>query len=623
MLKKNVWIWSLFSLSFSVVGCGQGDPFVAETETKVTPTPTTSSTVPDKPPGCTEGQFECQGNRLNKCEKGVFVLSDSCKNNRLCDAVAGQCLKCESGQAVGCVANSNNLQEICQPDGFSVEPQACTGATPFCVNEGECVQCIVPTDCPQAPTCMQPLCVQNKCEVGPADAGEVCGTNQVCNGQGACGDCKPNDLRCSKNKVEQCDAVGQWQPKEDCNEKGLFCGAGSCSGADSLTLGVAHSCFLLKNGSLFCWGDNSKGTVGIGNEIAIAANPVELKELEPVESVSVSHVHSCATKQGEVWCWGDNFTKQLGVQEPEQIFTPNKVEGIIDATQVAVAALTSCIVRQNKTVQCWGSNYQGLLGQGKTQLELKESSTPLAIEGLENVEVLTTGVDRACALVGTLPTSELYCWGSGKNNMFEDNDLSDHAVTTPQKINAIGTRLIDRVEINKGFVFDNAEVHGSFVQNDIMCVREVVDKPMNGMSQISYQTWCWGKGFLFGDEDLHPTPVLMGTGDEGLRLEIGSEHACNIQPTISSNGFKQNILNCLGNNEQGQIGVELPNQNTSVSTWTEVVPNFATYFESGNYHNCAIIQKNLMCWGNNNLGQLGTGKTQLVIEYGPQQVVWK
>jgi hypothetical protein len=63
--------------------------------------------------------------------------------------------------------------------------------TKFCNANGQCVDCLQPTDCPGAVTeCMMKKCDNGVCSTGPRPAAEFCnGFNDQCDGQGNCVDC--------------------------------------------------------------------------------------------------------------------------------------------------------------------------------------------------------------------------------------------------------------------------------------------------------------------------------------------------------------------------------------------------------------------------------------------------
>lgn len=154
-----------------------------------------------------------------------------------------------------------------------------------------------------------------------------------------------------------------------------------------------HYCAIAGNGSLWCWGDNSRGQVGIG-----AASDDEI--LAPVNvggddwvDVANGAFHTCAVKvDGSLWCWGANNFGQLGLGEGEPDFAyPRRVGDANDWVSVwrdGASALHSCAVSLTD-VLCWGRNVDGEVGIGSVAdsvsvpsvvtLEAPESRVSLAL----------------------------------------------------------------------------------------------------------------------------------------------------------------------------------------------------------------------------------------------------
>lgn len=85
------------------------------------------------------------------------------------------------------------------------------------------------------------------------------------------------------------------------------------SGVTALALGAEHSCALLEDGGVKCWGDNAKGQLGDGTTTA-HPSPVVVTGLSGARSISSGHgAHTCAVmRDGEVRCWGTNHVGELG-----------------------------------------------------------------------------------------------------------------------------------------------------------------------------------------------------------------------------------------------------------------------------------------------------------------------
>src|SRR5579859_462516 len=92
--------------------------------------------------------------------------------------------------------------------------------------------------------------------------------------------------------------------------------AGPATPAGAVTLpivagGGGHSCAIMGDKSVWCWGQNTTGQLGTGT-IADSTVPVQVTGLPPALDVAGGHDHTCAVDTGhQVWCWGANAFGQL------------------------------------------------------------------------------------------------------------------------------------------------------------------------------------------------------------------------------------------------------------------------------------------------------------------------
>lgn len=98
-------------------------------------------------------------------------------------------------------------------------------------------------------------------------------------------------------------------------------------------------------------------------------------------AVAAGGGHSCAIlSEGNVQCWGYNGNGQLGSGTTEQSSLPidaSEVHGIVSA--ITIGTHRTCIVLKTGAAQCWGSNEQGGLGDGTTD----DSITPVSVSGID------------------------------------------------------------------------------------------------------------------------------------------------------------------------------------------------------------------------------------------------
>jgi alpha-tubulin suppressor-like RCC1 family protein len=95
-----------------------------------------------------------------------------------------------------------------------------------------------------------------------------------------------------------------------------------------VSVGGYHACAIATGGTLYCWGLNEAGQVG-DNSITTRLTPVQVYSQSPTWSnVSAGSSHTCGIRTDKtLYCWGYNFNGQLGIGHIEARRTPQLVEG--------------------------------------------------------------------------------------------------------------------------------------------------------------------------------------------------------------------------------------------------------------------------------------------------------
>ena len=156
--------------------------------------------------------------------------------------------------------------------------------------------------------------------------------------------------------------------------------------ATAISVGQNHTCALLDNGNVKCWGEGSSGRLGQGStsdlgdgagEMGDDLDPVDLGTGRTATAISTGHKHTCALlDNGNVKCWGLGSAGQLGQGNDT---TLGKAAGemgdnllAIDlgtgrtATAISVGQNHTCALLDNGNVKCWGEGSSGRLGQGSS-----------------------------------------------------------------------------------------------------------------------------------------------------------------------------------------------------------------------------------------------------------------
>ena len=347
--------------------------------------------------------------------------------------------------------------------------------------------------------------------------------------------------------------------------------------ATQVSAGGFHTCALLQNGSVKCWGDNNSGQLG-NNMTTDSSTPFQVLGLgSEVSAISAGYQHACAIQNGSVKCWGYNYYGQLGDNTTTNSSTPVQVSGL-DSGVSAISAGShhTCALLQNGSVKCWGINNNGQLGDNTTT----NSSTPVQVSGLDSgVSAISAGSHHACAL---LQNGSVKCWG--RNNQGQLGDNTTNMSQTP--ISVVG--------------FDSGVSAISEGGNHTCAIQ-------NGSVK------CWGSNSYgqLGNNTIAnsstPVQVVSNSSFSPLinvsAISVGENHTC----AMLQNGF----VKCWGQGNFAQMGNGSSNEInrlpvTVIESTGGILANISA-IEAGGTHTCAIQNGSVKCWGSNYDGQLGRG----------------
>ena len=341
--------------------------------------------------------------------------------------------------------------------------------------------------------------------------------------------------------------------------------------ATSISAGLpsssAHTCAVLDDGSVKCWGWNDNGQLGIGNTTTMgdAADKI-----------------------------GDNLAAvDLGTGRT--------------ATDVSVGDRFSCALLDNGDVKCWGRNQYGQLGIGNTTTmgdaadEMGDNLSAADLGTGRTAVAIAAGYDHVCAI---LDNGQVKCWGTnghGRLGIENTTAMGDNAGEMGDNLSytSLGTGLTP-VYIDAG----NGHTCALFDNGSVKCW---------GFNQ--YGNLGLGNNSHQGDASNEMGDALsfvdLGTGRTAVDLTAMTQSVC----AVLDNGD----VKCWGRNQHGQLGIE--NTATIGDGPNEMGDNLATTdlgtgvkalaIEGGFSHVCAIIENgSLKCWGSNGFGMLGIGSVE-------------
>ena len=193
---------------------------------------------------------------------------------------------------------------------------------------------------------------------------------------------------------------------------------GLSSGVTQISAGQYHTCALLNTGGVKCWGYNVRGPLGNGNNTSYDY-PVDVSGLSSgVIQISAGEEHTCAVlSNGGVRCWGLNTNGRLGNNSTSETNVPVNVSNISNAILVAAGGKHTCAVLSTGAVQCWGFGGNGNLGNNSVKSDNTIPVTVLDWSGVKAIGI-ETGMNHSCAL---LSTGAVKCWGYGQQGQLGHN----------------------------------------------------------------------------------------------------------------------------------------------------------------------------------------------------------
>ncbi|WNG57907.1 hypothetical protein F0U59_26500 [Archangium gephyra] len=195
----------------------------------------------------------------------------------------------------------------------------------------------------------------------------------------------------------------------------------------SVTAGWGFSLALRADGTVWAWGANWSGQLGLGETSDwYVLRPVQVPGLVDVVAISAGGAHALALREdGTVWAWGDNAYGQLGgATASDWSFAPVQVPGLSDVKSIEAGLHFNMVMRVNGTLWAWGDNWGGQLGDGTTT----NRSTPMQVPGLPKLKALAGGSGHVLALA---KNGTLWAWGDNSSGQLGDGTRIDRLTPAP------------------------------------------------------------------------------------------------------------------------------------------------------------------------------------------------
>lgn len=185
-----------------------------------------------------------------------------------------------------------------------------------------------------------------------------------------------------------------------------------------ITTGADYTCGIATDATAYCWGSNSYGQLGTSTALSerceafvrsgpCSSTPIQVSPRLHFRDLAAGYQHTCGVlTDASIVCWGDNSDGQLGNGSHQSSATPVRVVSNAHFSSVTVGGTHTCAVTTDGHAYCWGSNKLGELGVGKGD---GDRAVPTPIDGSARFRSLSaTGDSDTCGL--TL-AGAILCWG--------------------------------------------------------------------------------------------------------------------------------------------------------------------------------------------------------------------
>lgn len=238
----------------------------------------------------------------------------------------------------------------------------------------------------------------------------------------ACAILDSNAVKCWGNNSYGQLGVGDTANRSTPPATAITLGAGSA--AKSIELGTSHACALLSTGAVRCWGYNSYGQLGNGTSTGQyspdTTTQVALGTGRTAKYIAAGDSHTCALlDDNTVKCWGYNGSGQLGYGDVTSRNTPDSTVVNLGsghtAKRIAAGSAHTCAILEDDTIKCWGSNSYGQLGYEDTNQRSAPASLAVNVGTGRVPQRIVAGYYHTCV---ELTDNSMKCWGYNNGGQF-------------------------------------------------------------------------------------------------------------------------------------------------------------------------------------------------------------
>ncbi|NBB79345.1 MAG: hypothetical protein GVY36_07865 [Verrucomicrobia bacterium] len=374
--------------------------------------------------------------------------------------------------------------------------------------------------------------------------------------------------------------------------------------------GDSFSAVIDDSGNLFTFGSNASGQLGVAEAGGSSAQVLLVEPAGAWAKVAVSrgagdraHVLAIQSSDGSLWAWGANNRGQLGIGSQIDAATPVLVDDSLQWAEVACGTSHSMALTTDGRIFLWGDNTFGQLGRPIADMGADGLGIPGSAENLELEPTTPLDSNTYLALAAGSTSNfairleggeqNLYSWGYTESAQLgilagQFNFPASGPLTSPNRVGGRSdwTRVFAGSNISFGLAGDQLYVWGT-------------GAGQNGLP--------FGSGFP-------NVPTKVNNDTDWADLSIGENHALGVKTNGDLYGWGINENGQLGLprfDESGQVVFDNLNVNTprlleaDLSFVAAGAGNeFSVVFSSSGFVRAAGID---------NVGQLGDGTASLGI----------
>ncbi|MBL0013463.1 MAG: T9SS type A sorting domain-containing protein [Flavobacterium sp.] len=190
-----------------------------------------------------------------------------------------------------------------------------------------------------------------------------------------------------------------------------------------VSAGSQHTMAIKNNGTLWVWGRNEVGELGLGFNQIPKYIPTQLGTSANWETIAAGEYCSAAIKTDHsLWTWGDNSAGAIGDNTSTDRVSPVRI-GITGSWEKVSNGYHMVAIQSNGTIWSWGSNLFGQVGNNS----FINRRTPIQISSNTNWQFIAASANATLAINSN---GDLYGIGLNIGGQLGDGTTTDHSVLT-------------------------------------------------------------------------------------------------------------------------------------------------------------------------------------------------